>query len=469
MAITKIHGIKATVNKAIDYICNPDKTDEKMFVSSFACAPETAALDFKYTLDHTRELTGNNAAFSENQAFHLIQAFAPGEVSFEEAHGIGKELAEQLLSGKYSYVLTTHIDKGHVHNHLIFCSVDNLEHNHYHDDKKSYYHIRNISDTLCKEHGLSIVEPTGKRGKQYKEWQSDKDGTCYKNMLRKDINQSIKASASYDDFLALMKAKGYEMKGTDLTSEGGKYISFRPLGKERFIRGSIKSLGKNYTKERIKERIENKKEHSASFLKSNTRLGKMIATDTDPKFTENIGLRKWASKENLKIAAKTYSLMTDKGIHTLEELEQRITLLKTQAKTANTTIVSTEHQMRDMAEIIKYAEQYTQHKSCNSKYEKSGDKDRYFRNHESELILFEGAKRMLEREGIDPEHLNLKQLKSKYHDLLSHKNELDTSRKSALAEIKELELIKQNMEQYLQTSSDMEPQKEERDTAHKEL
>lgn len=469
MAITKIHGIKATVNKAIKYICNPDKTDEKIFISSFACAPETAALDFKYTLDHTRELTGTNASFSENKAFHLIQAFAPGEVSFEEAHAIGKELAERLLEGKFSYVLTTHIDKGHVHNHLIFCSVDNIEHNHYHDEKKSYYRIRNLSDTLCKEHGLSIVEPSGRKGKQYKEWQSEQNGTCYKNTLRKDINQSIKATSSYDDFLSLMRAKGYEMKGTLLSSDGGKYISFRPLGKERFIRGSVKSLGANYTKERIKERIENKKERTASFLKSNNRLGKLIDTDNDPKFTQNIGLMKWATKENLKIAAKTYSLMNEKGITTFQELDERIASLKQQAKTANETIVSIEHKLRDLAEIIKYAEQFAQYKSCNAKYENSADKDRFFRNHESELILFEGAKRMLERSGIDPEHIKLKQIKNQYNGLFSKKEELDTSRKSALAELKELELIKQNMEQYLHTSSDMQPSKAERETEHKEI
>jgi hypothetical protein len=188
MAITKIHGIKATVNKAIDYICNPDKTDEKMYVSSFACSPETAALDFKYTLDHTNDLRGDNSKYDENKAFHLIQAFAPGEVSFEEAHSIGKELADRLLEGKYSYVLTTHIDKGHVHNHLIFCAADNMEHNHYHDEKKSYYCIRNLSDELCREHGLSVIEPSEKRGKKYNEWQAEKDSAGWKNQTRKDIN-----------------------------------------------------------------------------------------------------------------------------------------------------------------------------------------------------------------------------------------------------------------------------------------
>ena len=113
MAYTKIHAIKATVDKAIDYICNPDKTDEQIYVSSYACAPETAAIDFKYTLDHCREN-------SPNKAYHLIQAFAPGEVGYEEAHRIGKELADKVLEGKYSYVITTHIDKGHIHNHIIF-------------------------------------------------------------------------------------------------------------------------------------------------------------------------------------------------------------------------------------------------------------------------------------------------------------------------------------------------------------
>ena len=206
MAYTKIHAIKATVDKAIDYICNPEKTDEKMFVSSYACSPETAAYDFKYTLDHCREN-------SPNKAYHLIQAFAPGEVGFEEAHHIGKELADKLLEGKYSYVVTTHIDKEHVHNHIIFCAADNIEHNKYHDCKQSYYHIRKLSDELCKEHNLSVIIPGAQRGKKYKEWQSNKNGSAWKTQIRKDINFCIKSASTYEEFLLLMRAKGYEIKG----------------------------------------------------------------------------------------------------------------------------------------------------------------------------------------------------------------------------------------------------------------
>ena len=142
MAYTKIHAIKATVDKAIEYICNPDKTDEQIYVSSYACAPETAAIDFKYTLDHCREN-------SPNKAYHLIQAFAPCEVGYEEAHRIGKELAGKVLEGKYSYVVTMHIDKGHIHNHIIFCAADNIEYNKYHDCTQTYHRIRHLNDELC--------------------------------------------------------------------------------------------------------------------------------------------------------------------------------------------------------------------------------------------------------------------------------------------------------------------------------
>ena len=263
MAYTKIHAIKATVDKAIDYICNPDKTDEQIYVSSYACAPETAAIDFKYTLDHCREN-------SPNKAYHLIQAFAPGEVSYEEAHRIGKELADKVLEGKYSYVLTTHIDKGHIHNHIIFCAADNIEYNKYHDCTQTYHRIRHLSDELCKEHNLSVIIPGGERDKKYKEWQSDQNGSTWKTQLRRDINFCIKAASTYEEFLLLMRAKGYEIKGETFGEEAVKYISFRPLDKERFVRGNAKSLGKEYTKERIMERIERKRERKAIIPKKTT-------------------------------------------------------------------------------------------------------------------------------------------------------------------------------------------------------
>lgn len=452
MAITKIHAIKATVNKAIEYICNPDKTDENIYISAFACAAETASYDFKYALDHANDFNSIEKVQRENQAFHLIQAFEPGEVSFEEAHTIGKELADKLLEGKYSYVLSTHIDKGHVHNHIIFCAVDNIEHNHYHDCKQTYWNIRNLSDKLCREHNLSVIENSTHRGMKYKEWYENKNQNSWKVKLKKDINQSIKGSSCYEDFLALMKAKGYEIKNYFFEEGSGKYIAFRPLGEKNFVRGRANSLGANFTKERIKERIDNKHVRSTSFLKKDKNVRNLIDIVNNPTFTENIGLQKWATKENLKIAAKTYLLMTEKNIHSLSELDAKVALLQEQTKSANSSIVSLEHQILEITETIKYAEQYHENKPFNNRYDNAKDRDKFLRKYESKIILFGGAERMLQRKAFSPTPTNIINLKSTYQDLLIQKKNLSSIHKSSQSEIRELEQMKTNMEEYLSTA-----------------
>ena len=413
MAYTKIHAIKATVDKAIEYICNPDKTDEQIYVSSYACAPETAAIDFKYTLDHCREN-------SPNKAYHLIQAFAPGEVGYEEAHHIGKALADKVLEGKYSYVVTTHIDKGHVHNYIIFCAADNIEHNKYHDCKQSYYHIWKLSDELCKEHNLSIIIPGGERGKKYKEWQSDQNGSTWKTQLRQDINFFIKSASTYEEFLLLMRAKGYEIKGETFGEDAAKYISFRPLDKEHFVRGSARSLGKEYTKERIKERIERKWERKAVIPKRDYSACKLIDT-SDDKFQNSPGLQQWAAIENLKIAAQNYN---EAG--SLSDLEHKITVKTEAGRYAKQSVVELEPRMKDLAEIIKYAEQYKDNRSYHIAYKKAKNPDAYFRRYESQIILYGGARRMLEQATILSKGGQLARLKSLNYALIFPENILLT-------------------------------------------
>ena len=423
MAYTKIHAITATVDKAVAYICNPEKTDESIYISSYACAPETAAIDFKYTLDHCREN-------SPNKAYHLIQAFAPGEVSFEEAHQIGKELADKILEGKYSYVVTTHIDKGHVHNHIIFCAADNIEHNKYHDCKQTYYRIRKLSDELCNEHNLSVIIPGGERGKKYNEWQADKNGTSWKPQLRKDINTAIQASSTYEEFLLLMRAKGYEIKGETFGEDAPKFISFRPLGKE-------------YTKERIKERIEMKRERKAVIPKKDYANRKLVDT-TDEKFQNSPGLQRWAAIENLKIAAQAYN---EAG--SIKELEQKIASTAATGKEAKQTVRKLENHIKDLAEIIKYAEQYKANKAYNIAYKKAKNPDAYFRKHESQIILYGGARRMLEQAGISLKGLNIDKLKAEYQELTAQKNELTATYKNCDKEVKSLNRKLENLNQYL--------------------
>ena len=436
MAYTKIHAIKATVDKAIDYICNPEKTDEKMYISSYACSPETAAIDFKYTLDHCREN-------SPNKAYHLIQAFAPDEVDFETAHQIGQELADKVLEGKYSYVVTTHIDKGHIHNHIIFCAADNLEYNKYHDCKQTYYRIRNLSDKLCQEHNLSVIIPGENRGKKYKEWQSEQNGTSWKPTIRKDINTCIKAASTYEEFLLLMRAKGYEIKGETFEADSAKYISFRPLDKERFVRGSAKSLGKEYTKEHIKERIETKRERKAVIPKKDYASRKLIDT-SDEKFQNSPGLQRWASIENLKIAAQSYN-----EVGSLADLEHQIAVKTEAGKSAKQSVVELEHRMKDLAEIIKYTEQYKANRSYHIGYKKSKNPDAYFRRYESQIILYGGARRMLEQAGLNLKGLNIEKLKTEYHALEMQKKELTATYKNCEKEVRDLKRKQENLNRYL--------------------
>ena len=225
MAITKIHPIKSTLKKAIDYIADPAKTDDKLLVSSFGCAVETADLEF----EKTRLLAMQKG---NNLAHHLIQAFEPGEVSYAQAHEIGRQLADEILGGKYEYVIATHINKEHCHNHIIFCAVDFAEHKKYIFNRKSYAQIRRVSDRLCRENRLSVVAPGAERGKQYAEWDAQRKGTSYKQKLKIAIDRLIPISKDLDDLLRRLEAEGYEIKRR-------KYISFRAPGQERFARTMV--------------------------------------------------------------------------------------------------------------------------------------------------------------------------------------------------------------------------------------
>ncbi len=251
MAYCKIHPIRATVAGAINYITAPAKTDENCLISSFACSPQTAPEEFAMTLSETGKE-------NPNKAYHLIQSFMPGEAFPELAHEIGKNLADELLGGKYSYIIATHIYKKHVHNHIIFCAANNIDHRKYHDCKDSYRRIRNISDSICEEHGLSVIGKPQYKAKSYKEWKEEKNGSSWKSQVRKDINSAIKSSLDYDDFIRKLKEQGYRIKGEDLNASSPKYISFLPPGKERWVRGRAATLGPEYTRERIAERIAEK-------------------------------------------------------------------------------------------------------------------------------------------------------------------------------------------------------------------
>ena len=311
MAVTKIKPIKSTLSKALDYIQNPDKTDEKVLVSSFGCSYETADIEFGFTLSQALE-KGNNLAH------HLIQAFEPGEVDYEKAHEIGRQLADAVTKGQHEYVLTTHIDKGHIHNHIIFCAVNFVDHHKYNSNKRSYYGIRNMSDKLCRENGLSVVVPNkGSKGKHYAEYQAEKTGTSYKGKLKIAVDTLIPQVSSFEELLSRLQAAGYEIKT-------GKYISCRAPGQERFTR--LKTLGADYTEETIRERIEGKRTRAAKIPKQAEQRGVSLLIDIENsiKAQESRGYEQWAKIHNLKQAAKTMNFLSEHKIEQYADLTAKI-------------------------------------------------------------------------------------------------------------------------------------------------
>lgn len=444
MAYTRIHAVKATVQKALKYICNPEKTDGQILIDSFACGIETAHYDFMDALS-------KSSGVGDKQAFHLIQSFAPGEVDFDTAHQVGIELADKLLENKYSYIIATHIDKEHCHNHIIFCAVDNVEHKKYNDCKRTYRHIRNLSDELCREHGLSVIIPLEQKGKTHYEWQTTKAGTSWKAQMKSDMDNAIHEAHSYEDFISRMQTKGYEIKGETFGENALKYLSFSASGQTRFTRVSEKNFGKGYTKEAIRELIERRVKAREKFpVKKKVPFPKrpdakrtLIDTDKE-KFQENGALKHWADIQNLKIAAASYA---EGG--SVEELKQKISERNATAKVARSAIVDLEHEMKAKAEILKYAKQYMANRRYQRGYEKAKDQEAYFRSHETQIILFGGAENMLKRYGIKTALLDVEKMQAEYDTMAAQKEKLKKTYQTAEKEADEADKQLKNIRQYL--------------------
>ena len=233
-----------SLQDALDYAANRDKTEQSCFESSYACTLETAFADMRQTKEHRHKLGGV-------QGYHLVQSFAAGEVTPELAHQIAKELADRVLGGRYEYVIGTHLNTGHIHSHIVWNSVSQIDGKMYHSNYKSYVtEIRKVSDELCRKYKLSVIDTENSNhvAKPYAEWLAEKNNQpTWRTAIRQDVDEAIQQSLTWRQFLSAMERKGYEVR------MGRKYPVLRPPGKERFVR--FKTLGKRYTPEAIQTRI----------------------------------------------------------------------------------------------------------------------------------------------------------------------------------------------------------------------
>ena len=442
MAVTKIKAIRGTLSKAIAYILNPEKTDEKLLVSSYGCASETAAREFEWTRKIAEQKGMNPVRII---ARHVIQSFEIGEVTPELAHEIGKQFADEILGGKYEYVLTTHTDKDHVHNHLIFNAVDFVDYHAYKSYKRIYYDMREVSDRLCKENGLSVIPPSQNKGMSYKEYTEAKRGTSWKQKLKQTIDRLVITAKGYDDFLRLMQEAGYEIKP-------GKYISFRAEGQERFTRS--KTIGENYTEERIKERIAGRTPRRSQ--RQTTPKGISLIGDIQERIRliDSKGYEHKAKLTILKEAARTLNYLTDNNLLQYADLEKKVEDVHSSYDRTGKELKGVEARLREVQPLIKNISNYQRLKPVYDAFQKAKDKPGFKAKHEAELVIFEAARSTLLAMQGDEKLPSLKTLQAQQQRLLDEQQRLYDERAKLKKEVKQIETIKSNVDTFLAPSAD---------------
>ena len=442
MAVTKIKAIRGTLSKAIAYILNPEKTDEKLLVSSYGCASETAAREFEWTRKIAEQKGMNPVRII---ARHVIQSFEIGEVTPELAHEIGKQFADEILGGKYEYVLTTHIDKDHVHNHLIFNAVDFVDYHAYKSYKRIYYDMREVSDRLCKENGLSVIPPSQNKGMGYKEYTEAKRGTSWKQKLKQTIDRLVITAKDYDDFLRLMQEAGYEIKT-------GKYISFRAKGQERFTRS--KTIGENYTEERIKERIAGRtprRNRRQTVPKGISLIGDI---QERIRLIDSKGYEYKAKLTILKEAARTLNYLTEKNLLQYADLEKKVEDVHSSYDRTGKELKGVEARLREIQPLIKNISNYQRLKPVYDAFQKAKDKPGFKAKHEAELVIFEAARSTLLAMQGDEKLPSMKTLQAEQQRLLEEQQRLYDERAKLKKEVKQIETIKSNVDTFLAPSAD---------------
>ena len=437
MAITKIHPIKSTLNLAIDYIVNSEKTYKQLLVTTNKCHQSTAHTQFL----RTRENAGTKGTVL---ARHLIQSFLPGEATPEMAHQIGLELCKKILKDEYEFVLSTHIDKGHIHNHIIFNNVNMVSGKCYQSNKKCYHKIRYQSDKLCKQNNLSVIdehyESYKKKyktsGKSWYENEQAKKGTSWKSRLQFDIDRMIKQSKDWDEFLRKMAELGYEIKY-------GKHIAFKPKDKPRFTRA--KTIGEDYTEERLKERLAERSSIKTPAVKK--RIGIVIDMNTNMKVKESKGYEFWATKHNLNTMAESVIFLREHGIKSVQQLDEFIKKSADERQNLQDKIKAIDKKMEQLSTTMEQVHIVKKYRAYYKEYKANTSDRAFFEEYKAQITLYENALSELKKSYFKLP--NSKDILSKLDKLSDKKNTLMQEYSSSKSTIDELYKIRKNYDIYM--------------------
>ena len=459
MAYTTIHPIKSTLGKAIDYILDKNKTLISDNISTVNCSSDFAEKEFLRTQKYYKNTSGN-------LAFHLIQSFPKGEVTPEQSMQIGRETMEEFLKGEYEFVISTHCDKGHIHNHIIINSVNMVNGKSFsteHDRKSNpaWKQVRKISDRILKEKGLSVIENPEKNGTSHYEWEKQQSGTSWKAQLKRIIDNTVKASDNFDDFLYRLRAENVTVKYEDYKTRPGKCLAFKMEGQKYFIYSQ--KFGFYYSEENIKKRIDRAvhrrgmssiERRQERILNDNGTLKKMYnLTELDGE-----GLKIWAKNENRKIAMQTINQMKAYGFEFVEDFFEKYNGIDDKITENKLEANSIDKEISRLSLKLKYTQMYREYKPFYDTYKNSINQERYFRHHEDKIMLFkEASEQLLKTDTTVP---NAGRLKAEIKNLQEKKQSVLDENKQLKGQLSEYKTLRENLEIIF----DKKPEKENQQT-----
>ena len=420
----------------IGYSMNNEKTDKGRLVSSYACDPRTCCEEFMLSKRQYYHSTGR-VYKNEVIAYQIRQSFKPGEITAEDANRVGYELAMRFTKGKYAFIVATHTDRAHIHNHIIFnsTSIDGTQK--FRDFKRSGLALQKVSDMVCLENGLSVIEP---RPKSEREKRTDyPKRNSFRNVIREDIRRCIRRKPKdFEEFLRFMAELGYEVKQ-------GKNISFKGKGQERFLR--MRSLGENYTEEAVSEII-------AGRRNLGTELGQMpkaqtfnLLIDIQARMVDkrSPAYRRWATVYNLKQMSSTFMFLRENHIESFEDLDKRTGEAVQKFNELNESIKVSEKRLAEILALKKHILNYRKTKDAYVAYRKAGYSREFFEEHRQAITLHKAAKVAFDQLGAE-KLPTIRELNEEYDTVLRGK-------KTAFAEYR---VAKKEMQEHLNARKNVE-------------
>ncbi len=470
MAISKLLPRKTMRNRTRlqsmaernDYDQQAEKTRDGELVSSYMCSPESAAEEFEISKQLYHKITGRSQSKKRDIImYRIIQSFKPGEVSPEEANKIAFELAMKFTGGRHQFVVSTHVDKHHIHSHIEFNSVNLDCDGKFQNVKDSAFILRRLNDEICKAHGLSVIENPGERARSPGEESAIRHGTSYKEQLRQTIERVLPDSKDYEDFLARMRAEGYEIKQ-------GKYLEFRAPGQVRFTRSF--RLGDAYTRDALQEHINSRRGHSAEkkkqtkkpFQRTDRKFNMLIDIQAKLAADKGAGYERWAKTFNLKEAAKTLNFLIDNGITDYEELTAKAEQTGSGFEEVSAKIKKLEKRMAETAALKTHIINYSKTREVYAAYKKSRHKKEFRAEHADELKKHEAAKKAFDALNGKPIP-KVAQLSKEYAALLAEKQEAYETYKAMRQDMITYRTAKSNVDKILGIEEQQHTQDKQKD------